>query len=161
MEVMLQIWRLFNYIIYQGCRKWRQGSVKFIHSEKATKFCKISTNYIFDWQYIGQIICGDFAKFCGLFRIYELYKFPFFRNWDVEELGELKEMTGKLRSSQFLRVWFPKCDIIQEIDEKLLYHEKTKKRALLAILFQMRLQKIICPIMHNHFRFFFLHHGTR
>ena len=43
MEVMLQIWRLFNYIIYQGCRKWRRGSVKFIHSEKATKFCEIFT----------------------------------------------------------------------------------------------------------------------
>ena len=28
---------------------------------------------LFDWQYIGQIICGDFAKFCGLLRIYELY----------------------------------------------------------------------------------------
>ena len=28
---------------------------------------------IFDWQYIGQIIGGDFAKFCGLLRIYELY----------------------------------------------------------------------------------------
>ena len=27
---------------------------------------------IFDWQYIGQIIGGDFAKFCGLLRIYEL-----------------------------------------------------------------------------------------
>ena len=24
------------------------------------------------WQYIGQIIGGDFAKFCGLLRIYEL-----------------------------------------------------------------------------------------
>ena len=55
-------------------------------------------------------------------------------------------MTGKLRSSQFLRVWFPKCDIIQEIDEKLLYHEKTKKRALLAILFQIRLQKFFAPL---------------
>ena len=30
---------------------------------------------LFDWQYIGQIIGGDFAKFCGLPRIYELYKF--------------------------------------------------------------------------------------
>ena len=29
---------------------------------------------LFDWQYIGQIIRGDFAKFCGLLRIYELYK---------------------------------------------------------------------------------------
>ena len=28
---------------------------------------------LFDWQYIGQIIGGDFAKFCGLLRIYELY----------------------------------------------------------------------------------------
>ena len=28
---------------------------------------------LFDWQYIGQIIGGDFAKFCGLLRKYELY----------------------------------------------------------------------------------------
>ena len=28
---------------------------------------------IFDWQYIGQIIGGDFAKVFGLLRIYELY----------------------------------------------------------------------------------------
>ena len=28
---------------------------------------------IFDWQYIGQIIGGDFAKYCGLLRIYQLY----------------------------------------------------------------------------------------
>ena len=27
---------------------------------------------LFDWQYIGQKIGGDFAKFCGLLRIYEL-----------------------------------------------------------------------------------------
>ena len=27
---------------------------------------------LFDWQYIGQIIGGDFAKFYGLLRIYEL-----------------------------------------------------------------------------------------
>ena len=28
---------------------------------------------LFDWQYIGQKIGGDFAKFCGLLKIYELY----------------------------------------------------------------------------------------
>ena len=28
----------------------------------------------FDRYYIGQIYSGDFAKICGLFRIYELYK---------------------------------------------------------------------------------------
>ena len=27
----------------------------------------------FDWHYIGQIYGGDFVKFCGLLRIYELY----------------------------------------------------------------------------------------
>ena len=46
--------------------------IKFIYSEKATKFCEISPQ-LFDWQYIGQIIGGDFAKFCGHLRIYELY----------------------------------------------------------------------------------------
>ena len=28
--------------------------VKFIYSEKATKFCEISTLHTFDWNYIGQ-----------------------------------------------------------------------------------------------------------
>ena len=32
---------------------------------------------LFDRQYIGQIIGGDFAKFGGLLRIYELYFFTF------------------------------------------------------------------------------------
>ena len=27
---------------------------------------------LFDWQYIGQIIGGDFVKLYGLLRIYEL-----------------------------------------------------------------------------------------
>ena len=33
---------------------------------------------LFDWQYIGQITGGDFAKFCGLLRIYELYQMDCF-----------------------------------------------------------------------------------
>ena len=33
---------------------------------------------LFDWQYIGQIIGRDFAKFCGLIRMYELLKIIFF-----------------------------------------------------------------------------------
>ena len=48
--------------------------IKFIYSEKATNFCEIST---VDLSYVacnGQIYRGDFAKFCGLFRIYKLYK---------------------------------------------------------------------------------------
>ena len=27
----------------------------------------------FDWHYIGQMYTGDFSKFCGFLRIYELY----------------------------------------------------------------------------------------
>ena len=49
--------------------------LKFIYSEKATKFCEIST---VDLSYVlsnGQICSGDFAKFCGLLRIYQLYNF--------------------------------------------------------------------------------------
>ena len=41
-------------------------------SEKATNFLW-NLHQLFDWQYIGQIIGGDFASFCGLLRIYELY----------------------------------------------------------------------------------------
>ena len=41
-------------------------SIKFICSEKATKFYKIST--------IGQIYGGNFAKICSLLRIYELWQ---------------------------------------------------------------------------------------
>ena len=33
---------------------------------------KLHVKALFDWQYIGQIIGRDFAKFCGLLRIYEL-----------------------------------------------------------------------------------------
>ena len=49
--------------------------VKFIYSEKATNFCEIST---VDLSYVvtvnSTVHCsGDFAKFHGLLRIYELY----------------------------------------------------------------------------------------
>ena len=44
--------------------------LKFTCSEKANKFCKIHCR--FDQYKIGQIYGGDFAKFCGPFRIYEL-----------------------------------------------------------------------------------------
>ena len=46
-------------------------TLKFIYSEKATKFCEIHRR--FDWHYIEQIKGGDFAKFFGLLRIFELY----------------------------------------------------------------------------------------
>ena len=45
------------------------SALKFIYSEKATKFGEIST---VDLSYCsnGQIYCGDFAQFCDLLRIY-------------------------------------------------------------------------------------------
>ena len=46
-------------------------AVKFIYSDKATKFCEIST---VDLTNIGQIYGGDFTKYCDLLRIYELYQ---------------------------------------------------------------------------------------
>ena len=58
-------------------------NLKFIYSEKATNFSEISTA---DLSYVssnGQIYGGDFTKFCGLLRIYELYHkhlFVIFRN---------------------------------------------------------------------------------
>ena len=45
--------------------------LKFICSDDATKFCEISTLEWFVGSN-GQIYGGDFAKFCGLLRIYEL-----------------------------------------------------------------------------------------
>ena len=44
--------------------------IKFIYSEKATKFCEIFT---FDYSTYSQKLGEDFVKFCGLLRIYELY----------------------------------------------------------------------------------------
>ena len=45
--------------------------LKFIYSEEATKFCKIST---LNLTIVHTVKCGDFTKFCGLLRIYELSK---------------------------------------------------------------------------------------
>ena len=49
------------------------GYVKFICSEKATHFYEISTIDLFYVVSNGHIYGGDFAKFCGLLRTYELY----------------------------------------------------------------------------------------
>ena len=48
--------------------------IKFIYSEMATNFWEVSTVDLTVTTYnIGQIYGGDFTKFCGLLRIYELY----------------------------------------------------------------------------------------
>ena len=46
----------------------KKYAVKFIHSEKTTKFCEIITLLVTATTQKDE----DFAKFCGLFRIYEL-----------------------------------------------------------------------------------------
>ena len=51
-------------------KKGWQFKSKFIYSEKATNFSKI---YKFVLCSNGHIYGGDFAKFCGILRIYELY----------------------------------------------------------------------------------------
>ena len=47
--------------------------VKFIYSEKATKFLR-NLHRRFVLCSNGQIYCRDFAKFCDILRIYELYR---------------------------------------------------------------------------------------
>ena len=50
------------------------GQLKFILSEKATKFCEIFTLLLTICTVVKSKV-EDFAKFCGLLRIYEVY-FP-------------------------------------------------------------------------------------
>ena len=57
-------------MIFFDRKRFNHLLLKFIYSEKATNFCEISTA---DLSYNGQIYGADFAKFCGLLRIYELY----------------------------------------------------------------------------------------
>ena len=64
------------------CRPILLAYIKFIYSEKATKFCEIST---VDLSYVAPIkstveILKKFAKFCGLLRVYELYYLAGLRN---------------------------------------------------------------------------------
>jgi hypothetical protein len=47
-------------------------AVKFIYSEKATKFCEISTADLFYIVPVKSTVDTYFTKFCGLLRIYEL-----------------------------------------------------------------------------------------
>ena len=49
-----------------------QVELKFIYSEKATKILR-NLPLTFDYSTYGQKLGEDFAKFCGLLRIYELY----------------------------------------------------------------------------------------
>ena len=51
--------------------------LKFIYSEKATKILR-NLPLTFDNSTYGQKLGEDFAKFCGLLRIYELYQEVFF-----------------------------------------------------------------------------------
>ena len=66
-----EIWN--NLFIFRESMSWIdhkfQIVVKFIYSEKVSKFCKV---YVLCSD--GQIYSGDFAKFSGLLRIYEHYK---------------------------------------------------------------------------------------
>ena len=51
--------------------------IKFIYSEKATKILR-NLPLTFDYSTYGQKLGEDFAKFCGLLRIYELYQFDIY-----------------------------------------------------------------------------------
>ena len=58
---------------FELCIKNKVKVLKFIYSEKATKFCTISTvdltGTTLDKSRLGQICGGEYAKFCGLLRM--------------------------------------------------------------------------------------------
>ena len=83
-----------NYYGINGCKHWAEETycniekelekvqdriskvsiifqLKFIHSEKATKILR-NLPLTFDYSTYSQKLVEDFAKFCGLLRIYEL-----------------------------------------------------------------------------------------
>ena len=47
--------------------------LKFIYSEKATKYFEISLSLLSTGVHSDKSKGGDFAKFCGLLKMYELY----------------------------------------------------------------------------------------
>ena len=51
--------------------RWHKAQIKFIYSEKATKILR-NLPLTFDYSTYSQKLGEDFAKFCGLLRIYEL-----------------------------------------------------------------------------------------
>ena len=58
-------------LMTQPLRKAVNMMLKFIYVEKATKFLR-NLPLNFDYSTYGQKLGEDFAKFCGLLRIYEL-----------------------------------------------------------------------------------------
>ena len=69
---------------------------KFIYSEKASKFCKISTVDLTGTT-LGQIYGGDFAKFCGLLRIYEFWLQ--LHNWGHTIQGKINKKINRSTSA--------------------------------------------------------------
>ena len=59
------------------------ANLKFIYSEKATKILR-NLPLTFDYSTYGQKLREDFAKFCGLLRIYELYYYLFLRKINAD-----------------------------------------------------------------------------
>ena len=68
----LGITKFINYLNVATTSSISQPEVEEVRNSKVHMFCEISTLDLTGTKYIGQIYCGDFAKFCGLLRIYEL-----------------------------------------------------------------------------------------
>ena len=66
---ILMVYKISTYVLYEIFILRR---VKFIYLEKAANFCEISTVDLFYVVAVKSTVAGDFAKFCGLLRIYEL-----------------------------------------------------------------------------------------
>ena len=78
--------RIYIYICCYVCKQ----QSKFIYSEKATKLT-------FDCMYCSQKLGEDFAKLCGLLRIYELYQ----KLCSIRSAFEYASLLNKLRDIMY------------------------------------------------------------
>ena len=78
--------------------------IKFIYSEKATKFCEISTLLLSD---VVLVKGGDFAKLCGLLRIHELYFWGFTGNfWYLDFRSKVHKASSLRKQLNFPKMLF-------------------------------------------------------
>ena len=82
------------------------NQLKFIYSEKATKILR-NLLLAVDYSTYGQKLGEDFAKFCGLLRIYELYSQGICLSYNISTFCVDGAKTIMLNNSQKTS-YFPK-----------------------------------------------------
>ena len=113
-------------------------------------------HFIFDWHYKGQKQVGDIAKFCGLLRMYELYKqkgwkqcsnYRFAQNVKKSFAVDLARIFNTTAIRYYIKANFllPKCIIILD-----LRYQFRKHFVLSYILWYVQFLKL-CQILTPRF----------